>query len=123
MMGTGEGTWRSTKKDDQDIGGTITRSNIAGGNVTQGSPRIGPQPEEIRKQLKLDREEFVRAAGDQGDQMRRRLDRLDDELAEDEPDADAVRGGWTAAAKLLTGAGAAAESAKKIAELVHALFP
>jgi hypothetical protein len=104
-------------------GGTITGSNIAGGNITHGSPRTGPQPEEIRKQLKLYREEFVRAAGEQGDQVRRRLDRLDDELAEDKPDADAVRGGWKAVAKLLTGAGAAAESVKKIAELVHALFP
>lgn len=105
-------------------GGTFTGStNVAAGDITVGSVRQYVRLADLRAALEAHRAELITAGGDDGDKVRRRLDRLDEELAEDEPDADAVRGDWRSVAKLLTGAGAAAESAKKIAELVHALFP
>jgi hypothetical protein len=105
-------------------GGTFTGpTNVAAGDITVGSVRQEVRLADLRAALEAHRAELIAAGGDDGEKVRGRLERLDEELAEDEPDADVVRGGWRSLAKLLTGAGAAAEAAKKIAELVQALFP
>lgn len=104
--------------------GTFIKSAIAGGDVKQtineGSRHS--RAAELRTELRRHRDELIRLAGTKGSGVAHNLDEIDAQLASPKPDPDIVRGGWKSVARIVTGAGSAAESFSKIAELVHSLF-
>ena len=79
-------------------------------------------PADLRSELRRHRAELIGLAGDKGRRVEDRLDEIDEELGKPEPDPETVRVGWKSVAAAITGAGGAAESLTKIAELVRSLF-
>lgn len=116
---------KGDKYQNKIIGGTFSgKTNVVAGKLVDRGPAVQiDRLEDLRAALELHRGDLVRAGGAEGEQVRQRLDRLDGKLAEDEPKAASVRKSWKAVVAALTGAAAAAESVKKISELVHAAFP
>jgi hypothetical protein len=106
-------------RDIHITGGTFDRSMFANGDIyasiagdTQNTLA------DLRGLLREHRAELAQA----DPRVAGRLDQLTEDLAEREPDPEAVRSGWRNIAKIVAGAGVAAESAKQITELVQQLF-
>jgi hypothetical protein len=108
-------------------GGEFSKSAVAAGDIRQTFVKRSRVDNadllaELRAELRSHRAELIRLAGAKGSRVARNLDEIDEEIAELEPNAQAVRNGWETVTRLVTGAGGAAESLTKIAELVRSLF-
>jgi hypothetical protein len=101
-----------------NVGGRDVIHTVASPGATVAVPST-----DLREALRRGRDELVRLGGDRGPDIDALLADLRSELAKKEPDATVVRTRWAGITSLLTGAGAAAESIRKIAELVHSVFP
>jgi hypothetical protein len=100
----------------------LKKAKIAGGDINIfGQAREGTAAG-LRAELRRHRDELVGLAGDKGRRVEDRLDEIDEELGKPKPDPETVRVGWKSVAAAITGAGGAAESLTKIAELVRSLF-
>lgn len=103
-------------------GGTFHQSNLSTGSIHQTVHNRQSGADDLRAVLREHRDELIRLAGDRGPRAARDLDKIDQQLGEPEPEAEAVRAGWKSVAGMVTGAGSAAESLTKIADLVRSVF-
>jgi hypothetical protein len=100
-------------------GGTFNRSMLANGDIHGAAiSETRYTVEDLRSLLEERRAELIQASS----RVEPRLTQLTEDLAEPDPDPETVRGGWKAIAKIVTGAGVAAESVKQITDLVQQLF-
>ena len=102
--------------------GNFERVNVAAGDITIVKHARSGTAADLRVELRRHRDELIGLAGDKGRRVEDRLDEIDEELAKPKPDPATVRVGWKSVAAAITGAGGAAESLTKIAELVRSLF-
>lgn len=107
-------------------GGSFHQSAVGTGSIRQNNygSSDGSSVEDLRSLVVALRGEIPALASDEGDRaaIAQRIDQVENELSEPEPDPDIVRGGWKGVLKVLDAGARASESISKITDLVTGLF-
>lgn len=107
-------------------GGSFHQSAVGTGSIRQtnyGGPD-GVSVDDLRSLLADARGELLALGRDDQERatLAQRVDQVESDLSEPEPDPDIVRGGWKSVLKVLDAGARASESISKITDLVAGLF-
>jgi hypothetical protein len=106
---------------------TISNSDIQGSTFTNGHnyssvDHGGADLAKLRELLREHRAELIRLGGTRGERVQSRLDEIEEELEDHQPDKPAVQSAWKSLLKALQGGATAAKSVSTINDVIRSLF-